>query len=89
MRVAVTNTCPSLADLLGHLIVVPGSGGFLDAALGFVLLAVDAPGADAQQNIDAVTRPLGDLGRAIGRIAGEEAPRVKPGALVPRRERRC
>lgn len=61
MRVAVPNTCPSWADLLDHLIVVLGSGGFLDAAFGFVLLAVDAPGIDPQQHVDAVTGPLSDL----------------------------
>ena len=61
MRVAVANTCPSSADSLDHLIVVPGPGGFLDAAFGFVLLAVDAPGVDPQQNIDAVASPLSDL----------------------------
>ena len=60
-RLAVPNTCPSLADSLDHLIVVPGPGGFLDAAFGFVLLAVDAPGVGPQQNIDAVASPLSDL----------------------------
>jgi hypothetical protein len=61
MRMAVPNTCPSPADSLDHLIVVPGPGGFLDATFGFVLLAVDAPGVDPQQNIDAVASPLSDL----------------------------
>lgn len=37
--------------------------GFLDAALGFVLLAGDALGVDPQQEIHAVARPLGDLRR--------------------------
>ena len=61
MRVAVSNTCPSSADSLDHLIVVPGPGGFLDAAFGFVLLSVDAPGVDPQQHVHAVASPLGDL----------------------------
>ena len=63
MRLAVPNTCPSLADSLDHLIVVPGPGGFLDAAFGFVLLSVDAPGVDPQQHVHAVASPLGDLWR--------------------------
>jgi hypothetical protein len=54
---------PKSADSLDHLLVVPGLGGFLDTAFGFVLLAVDAPGVDPQQNIDAVAGPLGDLWR--------------------------
>ena len=61
MRVAVPNTCPSLADSLDHLIVVAGPGGFFDAALGFVLVAVDAPGVDPQQAVSD-TRTL-DSGR--------------------------
>ena len=52
---------PKLADSLDHLIVVPGPDGFLGAAFGFVLLAVDAPGVDPQQNVDAVASPFSDL----------------------------
>ena len=88
MRVAVPNTCPSSADSLDHLIAVPGPGGFLDAALGFVLLAVDTRGVDPQQNIDAVASPLSDLRRGhsgvqpgrdrrvpqvVGRLASRDA----------------
>ena len=43
------------------LLVVPRPRGFLDAALGFVLLAGDALGVDTQEYVDAVTRPVGDL----------------------------
>jgi len=50
---------------------------FADAALGEFVLADDALGVDAQQNVHAVPRPLRDLGR-------EDAP-VQPGgqARVP------
>ena len=61
MRVAVPNTRPSWVDSHDHLIVVPGPGGFLDAAFSFVLLTVDAPGIDPQQHVDAVTGPFSDL----------------------------
>ena len=47
----------------GHLSVLAGPGGFLDTALGFVLLAGDALGVDPQQNVHAVASPLGNLGR--------------------------
>ncbi len=40
-----------------------GLGCFEDAALGLVLLPVDALGADPQQDVHAVARPLGDLRR--------------------------
>ena len=45
--------------------------GFEDAPLGLVLLSGDAPGVDAQQHIDPVACPLGDLGRS--------GPGVEPG----------
>src|SRR6516162_460265 len=62
MRIAVPNTCQSLAGLaLDHLLVVPGYGGFLDPALGLVLLPGDALGVDPQQDVDAVASPRSDL----------------------------
>ena len=58
MRVAVPNTCQSLAGLAhGVYFVVPGPGGFFDAALGFGLLPGDALGVDPEQHVDAVARP--------------------------------
>ena len=45
-----------------HLLVLAGLSGFLDTALGFVLLAGDALGINPQQNVHAVSCPLGDLG---------------------------
>jgi hypothetical protein len=56
---------------LDRLLVVPGAGGFFDAAPGFGLLPGDALGVDPQQHVHAVARPLGDLGRGH--------PRVQPG----------
>ena len=50
-----------LAPALDHLLIIAGPGGFLDAALGFVLLPGDALGVDPQQHVDAVARPIGDL----------------------------
>jgi hypothetical protein len=44
-----------------HLLVVLGPRGFLDAALGFVLLAGDALDVDTQRYVHAVARPVGDL----------------------------
>src|SRR5262249_42759752 len=68
MRVAVPNTCPSFARCRSsssgcpwHVLTLAGHGGFLDPALGFVLLPRDALGVDAQQDVDAVSCPLGDL----------------------------
>ena len=64
MRLAVPNTCQSLAGpALDHLLVVPGLDRFFDAAHGFGLLPGDALGIDPQQYIDAVASPLSDLGR--------------------------
>ena len=68
MRVAVPNTCPSFAhrrssssSRLWHVLVFVRHGGFLDPALGFVLLPRNALGVDTQQDVDAVACPLGDL----------------------------
>lgn len=70
---------PSFVLVLGLVIVLFGFGrgrssrvvaeGLGDAALGDFVLAVDALGVDAQQDLDAVAGPLGDLGR---RDAGVE-----------------
>jgi len=46
---------------LDQLLVVPRPRSFLDAALGFVLLAGYALGVDAQQDVNAVSCPVGDL----------------------------
>src|SRR5215472_4658680 len=51
-----------------HLLVVPRPRGFLDAALGFVLLAGDALGVDTQQYVHAVARPVGCLGGGHSRV---------------------
>ena len=63
----------------------PERGG--DATTGRVLLAGDALGVDLQQHGDAVTGPLGDLGR---RHAGVEPGRHRrvPQVVGPARERR-
>ena|SRR6516165_5430318 len=63
MRVAVPNMCPSLAGPLDHLFVVPWHGGFLDPALGLVLLTGHALCIDPEQDIYTVAGPLGDLRR--------------------------
>src|SRR5262249_8373452 len=72
-----------------HVLVLVGHGGFLDPALGLVLLPRDALCVDAQQDGDAVSCPLGDLrggyssvqpggnGRVpqvVGRLASRDAP---------------
>jgi hypothetical protein len=68
VRVAVANTRQSLTgSALDHL-VIPRPGGFLDAALGFGVLAGDALGVDAQKDVDTVARPLCDLGSGYARI---------------------
>jgi len=59
------------APALDHLLTLGRPGGFLDPALGFVLLAGDALGVDPHQDLHAVARPLGDLGRGY--------PGVQPG----------
>src|SRR6516165_11399894 len=62
MRIAVPNTCQSLAGpALDHLLAAAGHSGFLNPALGLVLLPGDALGVDPQQDVDAVASPLGDL----------------------------
>ena len=55
MQVAVPNTCQSSGLSLR-------AQGFVDAALGKLVLARDALGVDAQQHVHAVPGPLGHLG---------------------------
>ncbi len=65
------HTCPSLGAWVPHLLMVPGHGDFVDAALGLGLLSGDALGVEAQQHVRSVARPLGHLGSgdARGRCA--------------------
>jgi len=57
--------CGSLCPIRGQvdlLLVVAKLGDLFDTTLRLVLLAGDALGVDAQQDIDAVAGPLCDLG---------------------------
>lgn len=62
MQVAVPNTCQSPRSPAGTHRISALPQRFADPALGELVLARDALGVDAQQDVDAVPGPLGYLG---------------------------
>ena len=72
MQVAVPNTC----QISGLSVLAQG---FVDAALGELVLAHDALGVDAQQDVHAVPGPLGHL-RGIDAAVQPGVPQVVGGA---------